>query len=152
MNIFSSHPRPPPMLFLSPFFTLPALKSYYPKFSVFPCSVAFWHLFHSDVSILPSGSPQPPHTEPNSSSGLKPPACSLKFLLRLTDNLLALAFAAGAATSSQEIIIKSCSWTESGVLVPAARTPRAWRWQPLEGHLAPSHFGVWGWGDARGMP
>lgn len=64
-------------------------------------------LFHSGVSILPLGSPQPPHTEPNSSSGLKPPTCSLKFFLRLADNLLALAFAAGAATSIKKSQLKA---------------------------------------------
>lgn len=122
MKIFFKPPHPPPMLVLSPFFTLPALKSCYPKISCFPL---LWDplalLFPSDVSVCPLGSPQPPHTEPNSSSGLKPPARSLRFFLCLADNLLASALAAGAATSSQEIIIKSCSWAESGVLVPAAR-------------------------------
>ena len=107
-------------------------------------------LFHSDVSVLPSGSPQPLHTEPNSSSGLKPPACSLKFVLRLADNLLALAFAAGAATSSQEIIIKNHSWTESGVLVLAARTPRTWGLQPLEGQPGHTHPHVWSLGRRQG--
>lgn len=56
---------------------------------------------------------------------LKP--CSLQFLLWLTEDLLALlTYTADTVASSQEIMVKNCSWTEGGALVPASGTLRTW--------------------------
>lgn len=56
---------------------------------------------------------------------LKP--CSLQFLLWLTEDLLALlTYTADPVASSQEIMVKNCSWTEGGALVPASGTLRTW--------------------------